>query len=113
MSKRRESSQRELPIACRLTGVEQRQRRAELAQELFSRGVETKELDDGYEVVFPGDASWVEALASFIISERECCPFLTFEMIFEPDEGNISLRIRGPEGTKEFVGTELSGLGVQ
>lgn len=113
MNRRRGRSPRELPIACKLTGEEQSQRRSELAQELFSRSKETNELDDGYEFVFPGDASQAEKLLRFIVSERECCPFLVFEVLFEPEEGDISLRIRGPEGDKEFIGTELSGLGTQ
>lgn len=102
-------SPRELPIACRLTDKEQGRRWEELTGGLFSGCEGTNELNDGYEFVFPGGADWAKALASFVVSERECCPFFTFEMTFEPEGGTISLRMRGPEGTKEFIGMEIAG----
>jgi hypothetical protein len=45
-------------------------------------------------------------LTAFIVAERACCPFFTFELAFGP--GGILLRVRGPEGTKQFVGEQLS-----
>ncbi len=92
-----------IPIACRLTDEETRHRREELSRELFSGRESTRELDDGYEFVFPGGTSWAENLVSFVVSERECCPFFTFEMVFEPGGGPVSLRVRGPEGAREFM----------
>ncbi|MBI4409686.1 MAG: hypothetical protein HY561_08265 [Gemmatimonadetes bacterium] len=41
----------------------------------------------------------------FILFERGCCPFLRFELEFEPG-GPLWLRIRGPEGAKEFIAAE-------
>jgi hypothetical protein len=46
---------------------------------------------------------WIERLARFVAEERECCRFFAFELRFEPDLGSISFRMRGPEGTKEFL----------
>ncbi len=100
---------RELPIACGLGGREQRERREKLSRELFSDCVKTDELDDGYEFYFPGGAEWAGKLVAFVVSERECCPFFSFEMIFEPADGPILLRVRGPEGSKEFVREEFVG----
>lgn len=94
---------RGLPIACELPGPGLRERREELSRGLFSGCEGTKELDDGYEFVFPGGAGWAEKLVRFVVSERECCRFFAFELIFGPDGGAISLRLRGPEGTKEFI----------
>lgn len=102
-------SPKELPIACRLTEEEQQKRREELSRELFSGRSSTEEFEDGYECAFPGGADWAEKLVSFVVYERECCPFFTFEMIFEPGGGQISLRVRGPEGAKEFVREEFVG----
>ena len=104
-------SVRELPIACGLSGREQRERREELSRELFSGCLRTDEFADGYEFVFPGGAEWAEKLVRFVASERECCRFFAFEILFEPDGGPISLRMRGPEGTKEFIVAELAGPG--
>lgn len=100
----------ELPIACGLSGREQRERREELSCEVFSGRLETEELDDGYAFVFPGEAGWVERLAGFVAAERECCPFFSFELLFEPGGGPISLRVRGPEGAKEFAREEFVGV---
>jgi hypothetical protein len=44
--------------------------------------------------VFAGGAEWAEKLVGFVISERECCPFFSFEVLFEPGGGPISLRVR-------------------
>jgi hypothetical protein len=103
-------SRRESPIACKLTGEEQQKRREELSRELFSGRVSARELEDGYEFVFPGEAEWAEKLVSFVVYERECCPFFSFEVLFEPGGGPISLRVRGPEGAKEFAREEFAGV---
>lgn len=98
-----------LPIACGLSGREQRERRENLSREVFSGRLGTEELDDGYAFSFPGEAGWAEKLAGFVAAERECCPFFSFEMLFEPGGGPISLRVRGPEGAKEFAREEFVG----
>lgn len=75
MSTGRGRSPQESPIACRLTDREQDERREKLARGLLSGREEVHEFDDGYELVFPGGAEWAEKLVSFVVSERECCPF--------------------------------------
>lgn len=40
-------------------------------------------------------------LTEFIVAERSCCPFFTFELAFETD--GILLRVRGPQGTRQFI----------
>ena len=42
-------------------------------------------------------------LTRFVATERQCCRFFAFELLFAPDLGPISLRLRGPEGMKEFL----------
>ncbi|HTK08824.1 MAG TPA: hypothetical protein VL485_16760 [Ktedonobacteraceae bacterium] len=88
-------------IACRIQDQEQlRQREAEVAI-LFKGATRIQEIVDGYALCFPGEESWATRLMAFILFERECCPFLTFELTFEPQRGPIWLRLRGPEGIKE------------
>jgi hypothetical protein len=96
---------RELPIACNLSGDAQVRRR-EAARGMLDRSRLVGEMEDGYEFAFPGDAEWAMRLTEFIVAERACCPFFTFELAFGP--GGILLRVRGPEGTKQFVGEQLS-----
>jgi hypothetical protein len=42
-----------------------------------------------------------------MVAERECCPFLTFEMSALPKMGPVIVRVVGPAGTKEFLRTIL------
>ncbi len=96
-----------LPIACELSEGGQRSRREEISRELFSGCKDVRELEDGYEFVFPG-GGWIEGLARFVAEERECCRFFAFELLFEPDLGPVSLRMRGPAGTKEFLAGQFT-----
>jgi len=47
-------------------------------------------------------------VADLIIAERECCPFLTFELTAEPKMGALTIRITGPESTKQFLRSILA-----
>ncbi|MEJ7871532.1 MAG: hypothetical protein WKF67_04685, partial [Rubrobacteraceae bacterium] len=67
--------------------------------------------EDGYEFTFPGSAECADQLTGFVVFERACCPFFTFEIVFEPGAGPIVLKIRGPEGVKEII-EELAELRV-
>ena len=94
---------KQLPIACELPEERLGPRREELSRELFDGCELVRELEDGYEFVFRGEPERTAELTRFVAAERECCRFFTFELLFEPDLGPISLRLRGPEGTKEFL----------
>lgn len=102
-------SRMNLPIACTLSGSE-RTRRQGTAAEILGQARRMEELPDGYSFAFPGSAEWGSRLIDFINSERVCCRFFTFELVFEPNLGQIWLRVRGPEGVKEFVEDELAGV---
>jgi hypothetical protein len=93
----------ELPIACKLSDPQFQQRRADLLQTFRSGVSETKELEDGYAYRFPSDGNWIAELAKLITVERECCPFLRFNLRVEPANGPIWLELTGPEGTRSFL----------
>ncbi len=80
------------PIACDLT--------------VFSLGERER-----YLALSPGKGTWCAKIAEWVMLERRCCPFLSFELVFEADRGPVELRLRGPQGTKEFIRGELSALG--
>ena len=84
-----------LPLACNLSGEEQAVRRAEV-EKIFEGHLQADELEDGYEFRFPGNGEWAARLTELVVFERGCCPFLAFELIFEPGGGPIRLRVRGP-----------------
>ncbi len=93
----------EIPVACRLTDSELREREAALWKELKSVWSATEDLPGGYAFHLPGDKKWLALAAELIAAERECCPFLTFELIAEPNMGALTLRMTGPAGAKEFL----------
>jgi len=94
------------PVACTLDVAGQATRRDEIAH-LFEERQQVRELPDGYAVRFSNDDTVAGGLLRFISDERVCCPFVTFEVAFEPQQGPIWVRLRGPEGTKEVVAALL------
>jgi hypothetical protein len=98
----------EIPIVCTLSAEELNVRREEIARNVLGGVQEVAELPDGYALRFPADASWAEKLLTFVMGERACCEFFTFELIFEPRQGPLWLHLRGPAGTKEVVAAMLA-----
>jgi hypothetical protein len=92
-----------LPIACSLTGAELREREATLLAQFRAAIVKTEELQDGCAFHIPGDGERIRQVAELIVAERECCPFLVFEVSALPNMGLLTVRVMGPDGTKEFV----------
>lgn len=103
MDNRIEEASAVLPIACSLSELDQAERGEEISTNIFSEVQQRIELEDGYEFLFPGTDVLAAKLLQFIITERDCCRFFTFELIFDPNLGPIKLRLRGLEGTKEFI----------
>ncbi len=91
------------PIACTLSERDLAVRRELVNAELFQNGERVEELPDGYAYRFPGTEASLDALLDFIAAERRCCSFFTFELVFEPAEGPIWLRLRGSAAIKAFV----------
>lgn len=93
----------EIPVACCLSSEELRTREATLLAQFKSARLTTEELSDGYLFRIPGDKKWLAVAAELIAAERECCPFLRFELTAEPAMGPVTVRMTGPAGTKEFL----------
>ena len=92
----------DIPIACMLT-QEQQSMRSEQIHELLASSQQVRELSHGYAFQYPSEKVWLDRLTHFILEERVCCPFFTFELIFEPAQGPLWLRIYGQEGVKEMM----------
>ncbi len=90
-------------IACLLSEREAAIRGEELAGGLFAAVEEVAELPDGYAYRFSSNGSQLAPLLEFIAAERRCCPFLTFELVFEPYGGPLWLRLRGSPQVKAFI----------
>lgn len=97
----------EIPVACCLSDEELRSREATLLAQFRSSLIGADELSGGYVFRVPGDKKSLALVADLILAERECCPFLKFELTAEPQMGPLALRVTGPNGTKEFLRTIL------
>jgi hypothetical protein len=97
----------EMPIACCLTSAELGERAATLLAQFRSAVIGTEELRDGYAFRVPGDGKWIAVIAKMIVAERECCPFLTFELVAQPNMGPVIVSVTGPAGAKAFLRTVL------
>ncbi|MGI8825082.1 MAG: hypothetical protein ACR2JC_05450 [Chloroflexota bacterium] len=98
----------DLPVVCTLTEAALMERKAGI-DKLAAEALEAAELPDGYSLRFPGNAKSIARIVDIIVAERACCLFFTFGLTFMPNEGPVSLHVRGPEGAKEFVQRLLDG----
>ena len=92
-----------IPVACNLTSEELRTRETSLLAEFKCAVTTIEELPDGYAFRVPGEKRSLELVAQLLIAERECCPFLTFQIMAEPQMGPLTIQITGPDGSKEFL----------
>ena len=83
------------------------EREATLLVQFRSAAIATEELPDGYAFRLPGDGKWIVVVPELIMAERECCPFLTFELAAHSNMGPVIVRVTGSAGTKEFLKTIL------
>jgi hypothetical protein len=97
----------DIRVVCCLSEVELRKRVVTLLARFESAVISTEELSDGYVFRVPGDKKWMGVVWEAIVAERECCPFLTFELTAQPNMGPVSVRVTGPAGTKDFLKTML------
>jgi hypothetical protein len=100
----------DLPVACTLSAAELRERGEDVVAPLFARAQRMEETPDGYCFAFPAEAESVRELLAFVLSERDCCPFFTFELDFPSPHESVWLTLRGGEGVKEFVAGSFATL---
>jgi hypothetical protein len=96
----------ELPVACSLSAAELRERGEENLA-LFSQARRARELADGYAFAFAGADGEVEQLLRFVLAERACCPFWSFDLTFVSPHADVWLAVRGNDEAKALVRTGL------
>src|SRR5438309_1012624 len=94
---------KDIPIVCRLTEPELRERRTNVLQKALRTVLETREQETGYAYRFPSDSESLDRIFEIVRLERECCAFLRFQVTVEPGGGHVWLELTGPPGTKEMV----------
>jgi len=93
-----------IALACKLTDREQIKRMNELHQTIFKKVDKAVEHPKNYELIFQHpDSTLTVEIAEFIHFERFCCPWLLFQLSFQPNEGPISLKMGDSPETKEMV----------
>jgi hypothetical protein len=75
----------------------------ELGPKIHALRKAVRELKDGYEFEFPGDAATYALLTEWAMQERLCCPFFDISLRLEPENGPVWLRLTGRPGTKAFI----------
>jgi hypothetical protein len=110
MNDRASSDVEEMRLACSLLGREFAERKEAISRDLFAHAEQCEELPDGYGFRFPSADPWAAKALEFIAAEKQCCPFFAFELVFEPNDGPLWLRLRGSAEIKAFVRSELDGI---
>jgi hypothetical protein len=100
----------DLPIICDLTPDALHARREELLTVLAKRAVGRAETPEGYVFTFHPSSDTLSALAAVIDAERQCCRWLRFAVVVEPDGGPITLTLSGPGGAREFLSSLFGPL---
>jgi hypothetical protein len=98
------------PLVCRLDAltVPERLRHASLTSELAASIRRVDELPRGWAFRFADEPDLPPRLVAWMASERRCCPFLEFELVFGEDREPAELRLTGSAGVKEFLAHEIA-----
>lgn len=96
-------------FACNMLALDAtaRKRHGEVTKQLRAATKEERELPDGYAFRFASEQSTILLVSEFIARERLCCPFFKFEMVVEPEDGPLWMRLHGDEGVKDFIRLEF------
>jgi hypothetical protein len=100
-------------FACNMKAMSPAQRKRHsdvLSPALQSAKLNVNELPDGYAFQFPSDTKTYQTVAEWVANERLCCPFFNFDISVGDDSAPMTLRITGPDGVKQFIKAELSGM---
>lgn len=90
------------PVACTLTEVEMRVRRATILDTVRRGVLDISPLPDGYAYRFETTSEILSQLARLVDLERQCCAFLTFRINVEAGKP-ICLEITGPPEAKAVI----------
>ncbi len=99
----------ESPFACNMLALtpEGRARHLTVIKEILAASRAIEEISDGYAFKFESGEKTIMLASEFIFRERLCCPFFTFELVSERENGPLWLRLKGREGVKDFIKAEF------
>jgi len=102
----------QLPVACTLSEPDLAKRRAGLFTDLAQHRQEARWLPEGIALRYSSEQGTLALLGEFVQLERQCCPFLRFQLTVEPGGGPIWLELTGPPGTRDFLAHEIGDPGI-
>jgi hypothetical protein len=100
------STKQESPLACNrlaLTSEQRKRHFEEVGPALRARKKSVRQLADGYEFEFPGDAETFRLAAEWAGGEHVCCPFFEINLRLEAEGGALWIRVTGRAGVKQFM----------
>jgi hypothetical protein len=92
----------ELPIVCTLTESELRERRRTVLKSIRDACIGVAPIPEGYSYHFRPTSEVLSQLFNVVDLERQCCAFLTFKIVVEPQRP-ICLEISGPPKALEMI----------
>jgi hypothetical protein len=99
------------PLACNMgvfTPI-QRENHIQVTTQLIQAIQSVREVEHGYEFLFPNETEIITKIAEFVSNERLCCPFVQFTLNVDSNSKPVSLSLAGPVGTQEFLRAEFDG----
>ena len=93
-------------LFCALTDKALAARKKDVLAVLKSKVLAKDALLNGYRYQFSNTDDNLKDVLQFIITERACCPFFSFQLDVQQN-APIWLTIFGPDGTKSFLDMEL------
>lgn len=100
-------SKENVSVTCKLTTPELQEREKTVIAEIKKLVVKRVETTNGVRYSFNDSDSTIDLLANFIKTERVCCSSFEFNLVVGQSEGFITLELTGPEGTKDFIESEI------
>lgn len=114
-----ENQDEDVIIACTLTDEEMRTRRALARRTILPKIIKYERLSDGLTLAFSNSPETRSCVEDFILLEKGCCGFLTFDLTSEstPPSGALVLTITGPSDAASvldtFIQTVEAGANAQ
>jgi len=84
------------PLACSLSRDQLRARRADLLPGLVARAQRVEQIPGGVRLHLPSAPDALTTVARVVEAERQCCRFLSFTIVAEPDLGPVTLSVTAP-----------------
>jgi hypothetical protein len=98
-----------VPLACDLSATDDPEAHGRRTKALLAEREEMRSIEGGLAFRFPATTAVAQRVLEFVEIERRCCPFLTFEIIFEPEGRALWLALGGDERVEAFVRSEFGG----